>query len=186
MKKILLLLPFLIFCKFVFSQNTTSRLRIESGGSIYFYFNSLDQYKNGITYNNWTKVSVYFVDTTAAGATSAALWILKVKANSNQINSDEGDITHFLPLNTIELEATYTSSTGGTATPAAMPFALSDTDQPLFTDGSQTKSPLKPTIVNITYHCGKSITVPNNLLVPTTRFPDYYYVDIILTLEPQP
>lgn len=172
MKKTLFYL-FLIFVQVnSYSQNTTSRLRILSGGSMYFNFNSLQKYENGLTYSNWTRAEVYFIDTTNLGVQTLLEWRLDVKAMTPLINGDAG---YSLPLNTIEIESNGLNATYNG------PFAISDADDVhLVEDGLQTAPGY--TIVNITYHCGKSLTVGNNLLGSD---PDYYFVDLLFTLQPE-
>jgi hypothetical protein len=134
----------------------------------------MEKYKDGLSYGNWTKATVYFIDTTALGVSSGAVWVLDVKASTALINGDAG---HTLSLNTIEMQSSGTD-------PLAVyngPIVLTNSDnQHLVQNGTQT-APGTST-VNITFHCGKSLTVPNNLL---GKQPDYYFVDIILTLKPQ-
>jgi len=158
-------------------QNTTSRLTINSGSHIDFYVNTFDKYQNGITYNNWTTASVYFIDTTDAGVQTGLTWKLDVRALNTGISGTLGT----LPLNTIELVAT---SGGGPIANYSPVFALSDTDNSLVTNGTQTDilTPVLTTVL-ITYHCGKSLTVPDNSLLGS--IPDYYAVDIVLTLGPE-
>ena len=82
-------------------------------------------------------------------------------------------------MNTIELVATHGGGPAATFSPV---FALSAIDQSLVTAGAQTNVAVPVlTTVNITYHCGKSITVADNSLLG--KIPDYYAVDIQLTLR---
>jgi len=67
------------------SQNITSRLSLQSGGNIYFVFNSIEKYNNGISYTDWTKVKVYFIDTTNTGSQNPTKWKLSVKATRDKI-----------------------------------------------------------------------------------------------------
>ncbi len=156
------------------AQNTTARLTIQSGQSVYFYVNSFDKYINGITYTNWTSLTVSFTDTLDNGTQTGMTWKLDVKAMNNNIQGTLGN----LPLNTIEIVATDGGGPSATYSPV---FALSAIDQSLVTLGTQTDlvTPVLTT-VNITYHCGKSITVPDNSLLGRT--PDYHTVDLLLTL----
>ena len=172
MKKIILFQFLILIQLSSFSQNTTSRLRIVSGGSLYFNFNSLSKYENGLTFTDWTRATVYFIDTTNLGVQTALQWRLDVKATTATINGDGGNT---LPLNTIEIESSGINATYNG------PFAISDADDiHLVENGIQTDP--GTTVVNITYHCGKSLTIPNNLLGIT---PDYYFVDLLLTLQPE-
>ena len=177
-KELLLFFIILLGLTYTYSQehNTTSRLRIESGGSIYFNFNSLNKYENGLEYTNWTKITVYFIDTLKSdGSQTAMKWKLDVKAMSNDITGDAGP--PHLDLNTIELEAT---SNDALATLSGI-IPLTNSDVSLITNGSQTASGL--TEVYITYYCGQSkLGLDNNLM---GKKPDYYFVDLMLTLSPE-
>lgn len=165
---------FLIFVQVnSYSQNISSRLTILSGDNVPFTFNSMQKYENGITFSNWSSVEVRFIDTTDLGVPNLTEWRLDVKAMTPLINGEAG---YSLPLNTIEIESSGINATYNG------PFALSDADDVhLVEDGLQTP-PLGPTIVFITFHCGKSLTVPNNLL---GSIPDYYFVDLMFTLQPE-
>ena len=171
---VLVIVGFNIYCQ----NSTTSRLTIQSGGSVNFYINSFDKYQNGITYTNWTTVTVYFIDTLDIdGSQTALTWKLDVKAMDVNI---DGTLSN-LPLNTIEIVAT---DGGGPAATYSPVFALSSIDNSLVTAGTQTNLAVPVlTIVNITYHCGKSLTVPDNSLLG--KIPDHYTVDLLFTLGPE-
>ena len=168
MKKVFFVLLFSLTWFISFNQNTTSRLAIESGGSVNFYFNSFQKYVNGVTYSDWTKLRIYYNDTTNAGGVGTfPTWKLDVKALSPTIDGDAGNS---LDLNTIELEATGDPGATGVQ-------ALSNIDVSLITGGAITDP--GTSIIFITYNCGKSILAPNALL---GKNPDYYVVDIVFTL----
>jgi len=164
MKKLLILIIFLISEIFVYSQ-TTSRLTIESGGSLNFYFNSLQKYQNGIEYTDWTKLRIYYNDTG-----TNPTWKLDVKALNPTFNGDAGNT---LNLNTLELEAKGVQGVTGIQ-------ALSNSDVSLIT-GEAITHPGTVTVF-ITYYCGQNKTGSNNNLLG--KEPDYYYVDIVFTLGP--
>jgi len=152
-------------------HQTTARLKIESGGSVEFIFNTFYEYNNGITYTDWTKLSVYFIDT-IAGVPTAMQWKLDVRA----MDTDIRGFANNLDLETIEFEV------NGDAGPtySAVPLQLKNFDQSLVTNGPQTDL-VTPVLTNVfvTYHCGKSLLAPNNLLGKPA---DYYGVDIVFTL----
>ncbi len=161
-------ISFLFLFSIGFSQQT-SRLRIESGSSVYFYFNSWDKIKNGITYNAWTKLSIYYDDPSVVGGN----WELTAKANTNTIVSETGIPANNLNLATIELVAS------GNASNMYQPlFPLSAIDTRLAL-GPETAP--ATTSVQITYQCGV-----NDSYTLFGKKTDYYYVDIILTLRPKP
>lgn len=154
-------------------HHTTARLRIDYGASVEFIFNTFTKYQTGITYSNWTQLSVYFVDTLDDG-TAGYNWALDVKANQSNIIGDFGGN---LDLSYIELFATSTSADeyGGAGTPQI----LSTSDLILLENGTQsiTEGDVKKAL--ITYRCG--VTTP--LLGKTSG---YYSVDLIFTLRADP
>ncbi len=167
-KLLIMVFVILFFGNYAAGQNTTSRLTIESGGSVNFYFNSLEKYKNGITYTDWTKLRIYYNDTTDAGGIGIyPTWKLDVKALSPTIDGDAGNT---LNLNTIELEATGNPGSTGVQ-------ALSNIDVSLITGGAITAP--ATTVIFITYNCGKSILTQNSLI---GKNPDHYVIDIVFTL----
>jgi len=151
-----------------FSQKT-SRLRIESGSSVYFYFNSWDKIKNGITYDNWTKLSIYYDDTDIVDGK----WELTALAKTSYIVSETGN--H--PADDLELATIELVATGDNANwyDALSPLSAIETR---LAYGPET-SP-NTTKVYITYQCGVNATY--TLWGKKT---DYYYVDILLTLRPK-
>jgi hypothetical protein len=167
-KLIYVLLSLILFTN-AFGQNTTSRLTIVSEGeTLPFNFNSFEKYRTGISLS--TIAQVYFIDTTDMGIPTATNWILDVKANTGSIVGDYGNS---LPLNTIEIDvsgddigATYNN-----------PTILSNLDNiHLIENGSQT--PGSFTTLTLTYNVGTTTSLLGEKA-------DYYYVDIIYTLQPQ-
>lgn len=159
MKKLLIAI-FIFYGLTMFSQ---ARLSINSGGSVYFHFNSYQKYVNGVTYNDFTKMTIYYKDTTVAN--TYPTWKLDVKALTPQINGDIAANT--LALDVIELEAS------GAGTPQGIK-ALSSSDVSLLIN-APTTDPGTATVF-ITYYCG----VTNSLL---GKEPDYYVVDLLFTLS---
>ncbi len=142
---------------------TTSRLTISSEGeTLFLNFNSFDKYKNGISLS--TIASVYFVDPLVPGLR----WELDVKANSPIIIGENGNT---LPLSTIEIVAS------GTENPTANYYTvnLAPSDFVLIDNGSQTDA--NGHLIIITYNIGTNTSLLGSI-------PDYYFVDIIYTLQP--
>ncbi len=161
-------------------RNITSRLQIEAGSSVYFYFNSFNKINNGISYNDWTKLSVYYIDVDGGGASNNTRWALDVKANDSDIRGEAGNT---LDLRTIQIEADYISgSNDGTTTYLndGVGVELSDTDENLVDKGLETGAVDGPTKVSISYHCGK-----NAGYELIGEEPDFYFIDIIFTLRPE-
>lgn len=143
---------------------TTSRLTISSEGeTLFFNFNSFNKYEDGISIT--TIASVYFVDPIVADLR----WRLDVKANSASILGDNGNV---LPLNTIEIVAS------GVQNPTAdyNTISLSPADLILIDNGSESTD-ADGDIIYLQYNVGT-----NTPLLGQT--PDYYFVDIIYTLQP--
>jgi len=160
MKKLLIVL--FVFCNIsLFGQ---ARLIFSTGNSsvIPFYFNSYQKYVNGISYNDYTRLSIEYRDTTAAN--TYPHWRLDCKALTPTINGDAGNT---LALNYIELQAT------GAGTSTNIQF-LNSTDVTLLNQAAET-APGSPATVFVSYYCG----VTNSLLGKNI---DYYTVDILFTL----
>ncbi len=149
-----------------FAQQT-SRLRIESGSSVYFYFNSYEKIKNGIVYKDWTKLSIYYND-----STNVTQWILEASTYNgvNSIQSETSNAANDLDLATIELKASGDAlNTYKVLSPLS---AVGD----WLAYGPET-SP-GTTKVYITYQCGV-----NSSYTLWGKKTDYFYVDIVLTLR---
>ena len=99
----------LFFPVTLYSQNITSRITVQNGNYIEFFFNHLDDYSNGLSLENYTKLMIYYNDTTDTGIpnTSSPGWRLSVKATEPQINSQYS--SSFLPLNYVEVRVDGTS-----------------------------------------------------------------------------
>ena len=166
-KKTILLLLILLITDFAYGQNITSRITIQSGGSIQFPFNSYTKLANGMNYTNWTRLQIYYLDTLNDGTLNGtSQWHLMVRANTGTIDGDGGNS---LSLNKVEIEATSTAgNTAGKIT-------LTNTDQAIITDGPNNTN---TATVTISYYVGET----NALLGES---PDYYFVDLIFTLEQQ-
>jgi len=159
MKKTFFLLVLFIFFEFLlFGQ---ARLNISSGSSVPFYFNSYQKIANGITYTDYTKLSVTYNDTTALH--TFPHWRLDVKALNPTIDGDGG--------NTLNLDILELSATGAGITTGIRP--LTTVDDALLTGAIETGA--GTATVLITYYCG----VTNILL---GKNPDLYVIDILFTL----
>lgn len=172
MKKILFLCLLIFFNYYAIAQNTTARLTIESGSSVFFNINTFDKYNNGTEYTNWTRLRVYFIDTTNVGGITAQNWQLNVEALTANMVGDIGN----LDLNVIELSATC----GDAISNGIVALDGPGSAVKLLNTGNNNVS---SSLVQITYYCGQSKTVTNTLL---GKQPDHYVVDIIYTLERDP
>jgi hypothetical protein len=152
-------------------RTVTSRLRIDNGGSVNFFFNTIGKMQTGITYTEWTQLSIYYKDTTAVLPDPVENWVLDVKARTPDMEGAEGNT---LDLRTIQLVA----SGGGGNTYAAKQF-LTNLDFQQLAKGQETAPGV--TKVKISYFCGE-IGSGFTLL---GKKPDFYTVDIIFTLRPE-
>lgn len=84
-----------------FSQNPniTARLAITAGARAEFVFNSIDKYKSGVTYNEYTKISVYYRDDSAVPDPTTR-WELRALSDAAQFDGDHGNS---LPLTTLRI-----------------------------------------------------------------------------------
>ena len=151
------------------AQNVTSRLSVYSGGNIEFNFNSIKKYNDGIIYTNYTKLSIYFIDTNDLGVPNPlARWKRTMKANTANIEGDGGDN---LPLSTIEV--TTTNDVGFPTASYVVKEVLTQAGSDIITNGLQGSG-----TVNITYDVGTTTSLLG------VDF-DHYFVDIMYTLGPE-
>ena len=169
MRYFLIPIFFIIFSGNVLSQ--TSRLTITSGNSVYFPFNSLTKMNNGISYINWTRVTVFYSRLPGPGP---VIWRLEVVPNSANFDGDAGNT---LTLDHVEIEAT---DGGGnlSATNYFGPLGL-DSPSPIIIVSGGPEGDATDNIIDLSYYCG---TNARNRVVGSS--PDYYYLDLILTLRP--
>lgn len=157
----------LIFFFFNSNSQVTSRLTIESGSSVYFYINSFDKLENGMSYIDWTQLTVFYEDTAAVST-----WTLDVGALSDKIY---GGGTNELELATIELEVS-----GDIANTYPVPIRAPLVEQAVakvLATGPETSS----SSISISYYCGT-----NAIYKLLAKAPDYYTVDIQFTLYKTP
>jgi hypothetical protein len=162
-KKVIVFISWLLLSTCAFSQ-TTSRLTLMGDGeTIYFNFNSFEKYRHGISLT--TVAGVSFVDI----GDPTLKWELDVKAITATIVGDYGNA---LPLSTIEIE-----SAGCSVGETCNTIILSNADNVhLVQNGEQT--PLVDKILTLTYNIGTNTPLLG-------ESPDYYFVDILYTLQPQ-
>lgn len=159
-------------------NNVTSRIRVVSGGTISFYFNSLSKYKSGLTLTDWTRLNVYFNDTVNGGGANPAGhgWRLLVRADDNGIIADGG--APALALSSIIL----TTSISFTVPVAPAPVVLSSTDQVLVQDDTPIVGVNEEVVIS--YAIGTTNDPPNSPYLGKPA--DYYTVNLVFTLEPLP
>lgn len=147
--------------------DTVARLTTISSGRIDFYFDSEDRINNGFEITDFTRFRVYFVATDNTGTPTAAQWRLMVRSNTAQIDGDAGNS---LDLRTVQIRA----NSGGVGAEQGW-VSLANADVLLIDTGP---NPANTVDVTISYRCGMDPVYP--IAGAAT---DYYYVDLIFTLE---
>ena len=104
-----ILILFLNFYQCLFSQDGSVRVRIFAGGTLDFVFNSISDYKVGITYLNYTVIGV---EATEGVPTNRTAWTLEVSADDADADGflTGTDPANTLPFSSIEVQATSISS----------------------------------------------------------------------------
>lgn len=173
---IAILIPLFLQTYCLSGQNISLRLRVVSGGNVSYIFNSLKKYEAGITYEDWTRLQIFFNDTTDVGGPGPSTgWELRVKATTSGIMSDGGNPN----LITKSIGIRPKISPGGNSASVEL------TDINL-TDGFQTivegvgKQNIKEEVF-ISYDCGV-----NPLYKILNNPPDFYYVDLEFKISARP
>lgn len=157
-------------------QNISLNLRVVSGGNISYIFNSLTKYQTGITYEDWTRLQIFFNDTTNAGDPSPSTtgWELKVRAIQNGIMSDGGNLN--LDTELIKIRPRITA--GGNSTNVNLTNINLTNGFQTIVEGDGNQIILEE--VFISYDCGVDPS-PKILNNP----PDFYYVDLEVKIFPK-
>jgi len=151
------------------AQNPTYQLTVESGGYTDFKIYSLNQYEDGMSYTNWTRLKIAYKDSTSGIQTDR--WYLSFKANTTAF---EGDIpSRSLPLDNVSLyvESLVAEESSATATLYQGPHDISDGFVSLVENGDEGIFRM-----TITYQ-----------LDPTLGYsPDYYSSQLIFKMDTVP
>lgn len=156
-------------CNIAFCQcSVVKRVKIISGGSVPFIFSTISKYESGISYNNWSRINVFF-DTTCVSSNDHSItgWKLYVRANDAVVSSDAG---FMLPLKVLKI-VPWTDIAGATMTTVI----LSAVDVPIV----ECANPDGSGDVLLRFDCGKDSTLLG-------KKPDYYYIDLVFTLKEVP
>lgn len=167
----LLLIFFIFISSYSFAQPPlpapSGRMIIRQGANVVFNFSSLKRYTDGMTYNDWTIIDVFY--DSDGGGTS---WKLSLKANTANI---EGDMGNNLNLDVLEI----TAVDGGGVNPLGAfcqpTITLTNLDQDLVAGNPPDGTAAGDNLVNFNYECG----VTNSLLGEPA---DFYVVDLVVTL----
>jgi len=182
-----LVIVFVFSMQQISAQNTSARMYI-SGGVVNFAFNSLQKYRTGISYTDYTVFNIVVKD---ANNPDIFRWRLTASGNAPEFVGDNGLST--LNLATKEylfLIATADAGPGipNPATPTAG-FFIKNFHQVLVEDGRPncfgyvlpvecTPNANQWNSVSVSYHFGVT-----NKLIDENETPDYYFLDIQFTLE---
>ena len=155
-----------------------ARLVVIYGGNIPFHFNTIDDYKNGIRIEDGTYIGITMVDSVANSPTVQG-FDLRFRSFNGQGTID-GSGGNFLPLNSIEVEATDLGGLGAANFTGLQELMTgwinlveyTDPVWPPFTDLNYTTSQVK-----ISYQCG----IVTSLLGQKA---DYYNIEIEFELIP--
>src|SRR3989304_3804139 len=99
-----ILILFLNFHQCLFSQDGSVRVRVFGGGTLDFVFNSISDYKTGITYLNYTVIGI---EATEGVPTDRTAWRIEVSADDVEAG---GNLTgpnpaNVIPLSVVEVQA---------------------------------------------------------------------------------
>lgn len=155
------------------AQNTHARITIQGGNSTMFNFNSWQRLTDGITINDYTRLNIYFVDTTDLGIPSGALWHLSGRFVYPVI----AGASNSLDLDKVEIQ--ISSIPAGSTNNAAGWITLNENFTVLVSDGPNMTNGL----VTISYRVGDNDANTNSLFGEP---PDFYYVELEFFLEKQP
>lgn len=152
-------------------NNITSKIRILRGSNVGFNFNSYNRIQNGITYNDFTQLQLYFNDTVAGGIPNPTSqgWQLTVRALQPNISGSM--TTSTLPLESIKITIKKNGINYGPYDLGATELLLIDGPDATLNDN-----------VEVSYSCGTDSNPNYNMI---NKVPDYYVVDIEFTLKPQ-
>jgi len=97
---------FLNFYQCVFSQVGSVRVQVYSGGNLDFVFNSISDYKTGITYTNFTLIGIEVTEPLVGDTYET--WELEVSADDADADGflTGTDPANTLPFSSIEVQAT--------------------------------------------------------------------------------
>lgn len=172
-----LLLTFIFFCQFGYSQDYAD-VRILKGGSLPFIVNSFSKYNNGVTLSDWTRLRLLMVANGQSG------WELYVNATIANIQSDLGPTHPNLDLSQIEINVSVEDENDPTYALETLPITLAFDGVgygSLIISGSNpgvTGTPLDVTIL-ISYDLGTTTPLLNSE-------PGMYFVDLEYTLTSVP
>jgi hypothetical protein len=171
-RKIVIFILFLFQFAPGFNQQTftTSRIIVESGSTVQFQVHSLRRYKEGINLDRWTRLNIFFKDTTDKGATTSATWKLEVKSKYASMYGD--NYGRELPLKYLWLKVDFESGTEDLSLNIDPEwFQLTNEYQVLVTDALQGRYKLM-----ISYSLGTEEELMG-------QPPDYYFVELEFKLS---
>ncbi len=188
-KQSLILSAILILTQPVFSQVGSVRIQVYGGGNLDFVFNSISDYKAGITYTNFTLIGIEVTEPLIGDTYET--WELRFEAADINVdgNLNGTDPANTIPLSAIEVQASSIALGCPTCNLFGSPWIPLSGASTLLADGNALggADDIPPNLatptdqINISFQCG----VTTSLLGAT---PDYYaddiYIDLIMCCGP--
>ncbi|MGE0079190.1 MAG: hypothetical protein AB7S48_15130 [Bacteroidales bacterium] len=156
--------------QYIYAQDPLKDLRV-TGNSVQFIFNTLDQYKNGIEIDGWSRIKIRYL------YTGHNAWKLSVWTNDPEIVY-EGDPINNIPVGNLELTVQEISNNDPTTT-YTTPFTLSN----IKTTFAQGNGLVPPTIVELEFTITYKLGTPPNIML--NKPSGFYYVALQFLLEEQ-
>ncbi|MDI3528169.1 MAG: hypothetical protein PWR03_2353 [Tenuifilum sp.] len=168
--KTVVLLSMVLIIKPLSSYSQDIKSLREIGNYVQIFYNTLDDYQNGVTLNGYTRVKIKFRVDGSSG------WELRVFAQTSTIEHEDG--TNSLPLTALELTPAILSTTDPTASvvtpfnPPQGPYNPSDATQVIAsgTGGTIGTNPPIEAEFSISYKTGNMVNEIPGLYFVTLQF----------------
>ncbi|PCH93917.1 MAG: hypothetical protein COB85_06245 [Bacteroidetes bacterium] len=170
------------FAQFKILEDNSARISVLSGGNVPFIFNSINKYASGVTYTNWTRLGLTYVDSCLACGIGFELYVRAADVDGDgAITSDDGANT--IPFNVIEMQVSNAVGLPAGPTVYAGPTPLSNVDALLLTTAVDTADATTHQIF-VTYTIGTNPCPcpPGNNILDQSLLPDHYLEELIFTL----
>ena len=150
-----------------------------------FVINSIDKWENGATLPNWTTIRISVTDS-VGNPPDLTDWELRFNAQDIDVDSefdaeDPANVSK-ITLNTLELTSSLLAGSCGAVLDLPAIKALSNAEQTLVAGLIPASATCVDNILNITYDCGSSLTIPVNSFMDQNAQADYYTEIIFFTL----
>ena len=171
-----------VLAQFKILEDNSARISVLSGGNVPFIFNSINKYSTGVTYTNWTRLGITYVDSCLACGTGFELHVRAADVDGDgAITSDDGGNT--IPFSIIELQASNAVGLPPGPTVYSAPTPLSAISAILLTTAVDTAD-ANTHQVFITYTIGTNPCPcpPGNNILDQSLVPDHYLEELIFDL----